>query len=69
MIDRIDTCAYCGRGVEQQLLEQLIKGDEDLLSVICEDSICCIKFRCDDDWQATLEKLIGKKMVVKDGDG
>lgn len=46
---KIDTCVYCGRDIEKKLLEQILSSDKNLLSVLCEDGVCCIEFRCDDD--------------------
>lgn len=37
-----------------------------MLSVQCEGGMCCVEFRCDDDWQPTLEKLIGKTIELKE---
>lgn len=65
MTEKIETCAYCGRDVEHRLLEQVLRGEKELLSIYCEDGVCCVEFTCDDDWQPTLEKLIGKKIEVK----
>jgi hypothetical protein len=59
---------YCGRDIEHQLLEQIRKGEKECKSVQCEDGVCCIEFDCDDNWMPTLEKLLGKKMEVKEID-
>ena len=66
MTAKIDTCVYCGRDIEKKMLEKILMGEKELLSFICEDGVCCVEFRCDDDWRLTLERLIGKTIEVKD---